>query len=425
MTAPNLTADINTVWTLSMAALVFFMHAGFGFYEAGMCREKNTVDTLAHNLTILAITLGFYWLIGFGLMYGKGNGFSGAVGFAPTLVPSEAPQFPTLATKPVPLIAAFAFALSFADTPATLIAGSGAERIRFSAVVLLAMLISTVIFPLVGHWNAGGGWFTSLTPPVYDTGSGMIQLCGGGCALAVALILGPRRGVKRHIWGEPDYEISSMPMVFLGTFVLWLGFLGFNAGYALRISGATGLVIINTLIASGFGALSALTGAWVLTGKARLRTALVGVLTASVAITSPSAIVAPWAAAVIGALSGAMTVGSIRFWSRAGIDDPTEYLTMNVFGGILGLLAVGLFASPAILQAYPPDTPLGPGLFYGGGWGQTASEAIAAGTIVAFAFALCAIACIGLRALNLLRVTPEEECEGSDVATHGEHAEQR
>jgi ammonium transporter, Amt family len=124
--------QINTVWVVTAALLVYFMHGGFGFYEAGMCRSKNTVDTLSHNLLILAVTILVYWVFGFALMFGSGSGFVGHTGFAPRLLDATS-AYPSLSSRLVPLAVAFAFAMSFADTPATLIAGTGAERIRFSA----------------------------------------------------------------------------------------------------------------------------------------------------------------------------------------------------------------------------------------------------------------------------------------------------
>jgi Amt family ammonium transporter len=141
-----MTSQIDTAWTVSMALLVYFMHGGFGFYEAGMCQSKNTVDTLSHNLLILAVTIVFYWMVGFGLMFGDGSGFAGFTGFMARLI-GAGTAYSRLETGTVPLAASFAFALAFADTPATLIAGTGAERIRFSSVMILTMLISGVSVP--------------------------------------------------------------------------------------------------------------------------------------------------------------------------------------------------------------------------------------------------------------------------------------
>jgi len=423
----SLGIQIDSVWTIAAALLVYFMHGGFGFYEAGMCRSKNTVDTLSHNLMILAVTIVAYWASGFGLMFGHGNGFIGLSGLAPELLDGPG-DYPALAARTVPIAVSFAFAMSFADTPATLIAGSGAERIRFSAVMLLTLLVSGFIFPVVAHWVAGGGWLEHLPAPVYDTGSGIVHLCGGCCAFSVAWMLGPRAGrfppksrLKERTKLEHPFPVSSMPLVFLGAFILWLGFFGFNAGYAMMASRSIGLVVANTAIGGAFGTVTAMIGVRLLTGKAPLRAAVVGLLTANVAVTSPCGVVEPWAAAAIGAMAGLLTVASISFWARMRIDDPTEYLTMNLVGGVLGVISVGLFASPAIVSHYPTSPRPLAGLVYGGGE-QLLSQIETAGAIIAFVVPMALGACWMLGSLGWLRVDPEEEREGSDIATHDEEA---
>lgn len=421
----ELTHHLNAAWTIAAAFWIYLMHAGFGFYEAGMCRRKNTVDTLSHNLIILAISLVVYWLVGFGVMYGDGNAFMGLGGFAPETLAGKASAYSSLGVKPVGLVVAFAFALSFCDTPATLIAGTGAERIKLIGVAVMTIVISGFIFPVTGHWIAGGGWLSKLATPVYDIGSGFLQLTGGACALAVALLLGPRRGRFKRREDEPAKAIapSSMPLVFLGGFILWLGFFAYSAGYSMKADKAIGLAVVNTALAGGFGAVTGMAGSWLLTGKAELRATIVALLTAGVASTSPSAVVAPWAGAVIGILAGAATLGSIRLWAVLRIDDPTEYLTMNVVGGLIGMTSVGLFASPAIIAKYhPPDAPAA-GLVFGH-VDQLLSEWLGAAAIGAFALATALLAAWAVRSVGWLRVSPEEEEEGADKATHGEEAEE-
>lgn len=390
----------------------------FGFFEAGMCREKNTVDTLSHNLIILVATFVIFWFVGFGLMYGNGNPLIGLSGFGTELLNSN--SFDILTKKAVPLAVAFAFAMSFADTPATLIAGSGAERIRFAAITVFTVLISGFIFPIVGHWIVGGGWLANLITPMYDTGAGFIHLCGGACALAVTLLLGPR--MKRFKGEETGaFAVSSMPLVFLGAFIIWLGFFGFNAGFAMSVSKSVGLVIANTALAGGAGAVTTMMGSWALTGKAELRATIVGLLTANVAITSSCSIVMPWAAAIIGVLAGAVTLSSMRFWVWLKIDDPTEYLTMNLVGGFMGVIAVGVFASPEILQAYGGTSLPKVGLIYGAA-DQLLTQLLGAGAIFTFALTGTAIAGFALRSADLLRVPRDIEEEGADESTHGEKA---
>ena len=413
---------VDTLWTLTAALLVFLMHAGFGFFEAGMCREKNVVDALSHNVIILVVTIVIYWLIGFGFMFGAGNGIAGLSGFAPALTPDQLRNFPALAGKSVPLVASFAFALSFADTPATLIAGTGAERIRLFAVLVLATVISGLVFPLCGRWAIGDGWLRTAFPSFYDAGSVMIHFAGGSCALAVGLLLGPRR--ERFTGKKPDdaFAPSSLPMVFLGAFILWLGFIAFNAGLQMHLSAASALIAANVLIGSSTGALTALAGSWLATGKAQLRSVIVGLLTTNVAITTPCGVVEPWAAAVIGVISGGLAILSIRAFAALRIDDPTEYLTMNLVGGLIGALAAGLFASPTVLSGFHSAPAFEAGLA-AGRLRQIGVELVGVVAIGLMAFVSTLLVCLALRSGRLLRVSAAEEQEGADVGTHGEHSQ--
>lgn len=425
-TMPETFPSASVAWTASAALWVYFMHGGFGFYEAGMCRKKNTVDTLSHNLIILAMTVGIFWATGFGFIYGEGNAFIGLSNFAPTLLPGPDEQFDVLIGKAVPLAVGFAFVMSFSDTSATLIAGTGAERIRFVAVTVLTVFISGLIFPVAAHWVIGEGWLTNLEPSFFDTGSGFIHLCGGACALAVALLLGPRKerfdeGRFPSLRSEDPLQVSSMPLVFLGAFILWMGFFAFNAGFAMVADRLVGLALVNTALGGGLGAVAAMTCAWLLTGKASLRTTIVGLLTGNVAAASPSAVVMPWAAALIGAVAGLAAFFSIRMWAWWGVDDPTEYLTMNLVGGAVGLAGVGLLASPRIIRYYVDPAHLEPGWLYGDP-GQFLTQVQGTGAIFVFSLIAALIVGAALRAFGQLRVNVGEEEAGSDVATHGEKA---
>ena len=412
---------LNSVWTILAASFVYLMHGGFGFFEAGMTRRRNTVTTLAHNLMVLAVTALVYWAVGFALMYGDGPIGIGLTGFFPSLLADSSGDFRALASKPVPLVVAFAFALSYADTPATLVAGSGAERLKLSGFMILTMLISGLVFPIVGRAAWAGGVLTRFPVPFYDTGSATIQLCGGLCALVVCWRLGPRAGRYGKDGSPNKLPSSSMPLVFLGTFILWMGFLGFNAGAAMTAGPAVALVIVNTVLGSMAGAAVALVSVRYLRGKESLRATLMGMLTASVAVTSIAPIVEPWAAVLTGAVAGALTPPSIDLVCRLGLDDPTEYLTMNVFGGIWGTLAVGVFGSPDVALRFDSTPVPRPGLWYGGS-AQMGAQIAGIAAIAAFVVPVMLAAVAILKWRGLLRVSPEEERVGSDFFSHGEDA---
>lgn len=412
---------LDTTWTVLAALCVYLMHGGFGFFEAGMTRRRNTVTTLTHNLMVLAVTALVYWAVGFALMYGEGGMLMGTHGFFPTLLPDTAAQYPQLLDKPVPLVVAFAFALSYADTPATLVAGAGAERLKLSGFMVLTVVIGAFVFPLVGRAAWAGGVLARMAVPFFDNGSAVIQLAGGLCALVVCALLGPRQGRFNPDGSANRMPSSSLPLVFLGVFILWMGFLAFSAGAMMEVRPAIALVLVNIVLASLAAAPLALVVAAATRGKASLRTALMGMLTASVAVASVSPVVEPWAALVTGLVAGAITPPSIELVTRLGLDDPTEYLTMNVVGGVWGTLAVGLFASPSVGQRFGWKPLPHAGLWYGGS-DQMVSQLIGLAAIAGFVVPVMLLATLVVRRLGMLRVGPEEEAKGSDIASSGEEA---
>lgn len=410
---------LNGSWVMIMSLPVYLMHGGFGFFEAGMTRRKSVVATLMHNLMVLAVTVLVFWLFGFGLIFGKGPAWIGLHGFAPSLMLDPDPRFPMLASRPVALVVAFVFALSYADTPATLIAGTNAERLKLSGFVVLTLAVSGIIFPLLARWIIAGGFLATRPAPVFDSGAGFIQLCGGTCALAATLALGPRRGRFNADGSVNRIPSHSLPLVFLGAFILWIGFVSFNMGFALTVHRSEGLVLTNTVLGSMAGASGALVMVTLLKGKESLRAAIIGMLTACVGVTSAAAIVMPWAAIVIGVVAGLMAPLGISLWTKLGIDDATEYLTMNVLGGVLGMVVVGVFASPVIILQYGASPVAQPGLIYGGG-AQLVSQLVAVVVIIGVSGATCGLLAVVLRAAGWLRISAEEEEMGSDRKSHGE-----
>lgn len=411
--------DLNMVWTLTAALCVYVMHGGFGFFEAGMTRRESTVTTLTHNLMVLAVTAVVYWAVGFGVMYGAGPALAGTHGYFPTLLDASMGNYPALTAKPVPLVAAFAFAMAFSDTPATLVAGAAAERLKLSGFMILTALIGSLFFPLVGRAVWGGGILSTMAVPFYDAGAATIQLCGGLFAGVVCWRLGPRAGRFNADGTANRMPSSSMPLVFLGVFILWMGFIAFNAGGAMSVTPSIALVIVDTAVGSLAGAAVALVSVWVQRGKGSLRAALMGLLTASVAVTSISAVVEPWAAVLTGLVAGALTPPCISLVARLGLDDPTEYLTMNVFGGVWGTLAVGIFASPMVASRVGTRPMPQPGLWYGG-MDQMVSQLVGLAAITAFVVPVMLASVLVLERVGMLRVSPEEERVGSDEYSHGE-----
>ncbi len=418
----NSTLIANTLWTLLGGMLVFFMNAGFGALETGLCRRKNAVNILAKNFIVFGISSIAFWVIGFGLMFGNGNPFVGLTGWAPSLLPADGQMFKALEWANVPIATKFFFQLVFAGTAATIVSGAVAERIKFGTFMVFSFIIVALIYPLAGHWIWGGGWLSTLASPFHDfAGSAVVHSIGGWAALAGVLLLGPRIGKY-----NPDGTTNAIPghnmgLAAIGTFILWLGWFGFNPGSTMTASTQIGHIAVTTNTAAAFGSVAAAVTAWLVLGKPDFSMILNGCLAGLVAITAPCAVVTVGAAAIIGAIAGTIVVFSVLFWDKVKIDDPVGALSVHLVCGTFGVLAVGLFASPAIIKEYAMDAACKPGLFYGGGE-QILSQLIGIGAVALFVFATSLAAWAILKATMGLRVSPAEEMEGLDIGEHGMEA---
>ncbi|MHC5076489.1 MAG: ammonium transporter, partial [Planctomycetota bacterium] len=305
---------MDTVWVLLGAFLVFFMQAGFGMVEAGFIRAKNTCNILTKNfLDFCMASLGFF-LIGYGLMFGDGNGFCGTKGWLLFGLGSTA--------SGIPLYAFWLFQAAFCGAAATIVAGGMAERMKFHAYLIYSFIISAFIYPIVGHWIWGGGWLSNMGFADF-AGSTVVHTVGGFAALVGTVILKPREG-KFGVDGKPNaIPAHSIPLASLGVFILWFGWFGFNAGSTLGVSNAgfdIGRVAINTNLAAAMGGIFAMLTVWKRFGKPDLSMAMNGALAGLVAITAPCAFVEPWAALVIGAIGGVVVVLGVELLDKLQVD---------------------------------------------------------------------------------------------------------
>lgn len=421
----------NTVWTLIAGMLVFFMNLGFATLETGLCRRKNAVNILTKNFIVFAISSAAFWILGFGLMFGGATGADGKVvatpyigwtGFMPSLAQGTADLFPGLSWANVAESVKFFFQLVFAGTAATIVSGAVAERIKFGTFMVFSFLLVCLIYPIQGHWIWGGGWLATLSTPFHDfAGSGVVHSCGGWAALAGVLILGPRIGkfVNGKVVPIPGH---SMALAAIGTFVLWLGWFGFNPGSTMTASVQIGHIAVTTNTAAAFGALAATLVSWAVIGKPDLSMILNGCLAGLVAITAPCAVVSVGASAIIGLVAGVLVVFSVLFWDKVKVDDPVGALSVHLANGTWGLLAVGLFACPEVIKSYAMEAYSKPGLFYGGGTDQLVTQVIGILAIGVFVFLGSLIIWLILKAVMGLRVSEQEEIEGLDVGEHGMEA---
>lgn len=414
--------DLDTVWVLVTAFLVFWMQAGFALVETGLTRAKNTVNICMKNLLDFCFASIGFWAVGFAIMFGAGNAFFGTSGFF--LHGDAATTFGSLSWTPVSLDSKFIFQLVFAGTAATIVSGAMAERTRFPSYMVYSVFISVLIYPVAGHWIWGGGL---LSPGnlfgegkgVFDfAGSTVVHSVGGWLALAGAVTVGARTGKYgpgKRVNAIPGH---NFPLMILGVFILWLGWFGFNPGSTMMATGygaTIAHIAVTTNFAAATGTVGSLFTAKLLFGRWDGSMAGNGCLAGLVAITAPCAFVDTWAAGLIGLVGGVLVVLSVLFFDHTvRLDDPVGAVSVHLVNGIWGTLAVGLFANPV----YGATGPLN-GLFYGGGIDQLKMQFVG----VVFVGAWCLVTGFALfgaiRATMGLRVSPEEEMRGLDIDEHG------
>ncbi|MDY6911334.1 MAG: ammonium transporter [Chloroflexota bacterium] len=408
-------APLDYVWILVCAFLVFLMQGGFAMLEAGLCRAKNSVNLMMKNLMDFSIGSITFMFVGFALMFGADKGgLIGTTGWFLTGDDYDVGQY-----------LLFIFEVVFAATAATIVSGAVAERLKIKAYFIYSIMICALIYPIYGHWVWGGGWLANLSLGVGHldfAGSGVVHAIGGFIGLAGAIVLGPRIG-KFGKDGKPRaIPGHSITLAALGCFLLWFGWFGFNSGstlsgHELRIS----VVATNTALAASAGAIAALMTIWMKTKKPDVSMGLNGAIAGLVAITAPCAWVEAWAAVVIGLVAGVLVVAGVYFFDRIRIDDPVGAVSVHGVNGVWGLLSLGLFAD-GTYGNYTTDLPYVTGLFYGGGWGQLAAQAIGAAVCVAWAFGLGFIVFKTMDKIFGIRVSPQEEIEGLDIGEHGAKA---
>jgi Amt family ammonium transporter len=434
--------SINFMWTLVAGFLVMFMQAGFALVETGLCRAKNAGHTMSMNFMIYPMgMLGFY-LCGFAFMFG-GVGALGTFGGYPGLnheitIHLFGKPFGLLGWKGFMLqgagydtaaFALFLFMMVFMDTTATIPTGAAAERWKFSAFMIYACFIGTVMYPIFGNWVWGGGWLSQLGTNfglghghVDFAGSSVVHLQGGVIALVFAWLLGPRRG-KYDKTGRLVHPIAphSIPMVMLGTFILAFGWFGFNAGSSLsgselRIS----VVAVNTMLSSATGAVSAtLWMWWVRTNKPDPSMMCNGMLAGLVAITCPCAFVSAGGACWIGLIAGILVVEGVFLFDRRRIDDPVGAISVHGINGAWGCIALGLFADGSYGDNWNRVPGTVRGLFYGGGLSQLWAELIGVITCFVTVGFLAMVVYFIIEKMVGNRVSHEVEIDGLDIPETG------
>ena len=413
----SLTVVIDTVWVLLTGLLVFFMNTGFAMVESGLIRAKNTVNVLAKNFIVFAITSLAYWFIGWGLMFGDGNGFTGLTGLF--FVNNGIDEgYSAFSWAGVPLWAKFFFQLTFAGTAATIVSGAVAERIKFLSFLIFSLLLGILIYPIVGHWIWGGGWLAKIG--MFDfAGSTVVHSVGGWSALAGVLLLGPRNGKYKKNGGVNPIPGHNLSLVTLGGFILWFGWFGFNPGSTMAVGDGKAIahIFVTTNISAVMAIISSTITSWILQKKPDLTMIINGALAGLVAITAPCAYVTVNASAIIGMVAGILVVISVITFDRLMIDDPVGALSVHLINGIFGTLSVGLFAKDGIT-----GIATGNGLFYGGGLKLLIAQLTGIFAVGLYSFLIAMLIWFILKASIGIRVNKEEEVLGLDIGEHGQEA---
>ena len=402
-------SSVNTIWVLFGTALVFFMQAGFSLCEAGFTRAKNTGNILMKNLMDFCIGTPAFWLVGFGLMFGKGSGIIGS--FDPLIRGEYSQALPS----GVPLWAFAIFQTVFCATSATIVSGAMAERTKFSAYCIYSAAISLLIYPVSGHWIWGGGWLSQMG--FHDfAGSTAVHMVGGICAMIGAKILGPRIG-KYDKNGKPQAILGhNLTFAALGVFILWFCWFGFNGASTVGMDSdalieTAGRVFFNTNLAAAVACCAALIFTWIRYKKPDVSMTYNAALAGLEGITAGCDAVDAVGAAVIGVVCGILIVLAIEFFDKiAKIDDPVGAVSVHCVCGAAGTVLTGLFATGETTEA---------GLFYGGGAHFLGIQVLGVLAVAAYVAVVITIVFLAIKHTIGLRVKPEEELAGLDVSEHG------
>lgn len=402
----ELSYALDTFYFLMTGALVMWMGAGFAMLEAGLVRAKNTTEILTKNIALFAIACTMYLLCGYGIMYPSEAvnsvwpGISFLIGPEHTLEEVLASNGETYYSG----LADFFFQVVFVATAMSIVSGAVAERMKLWAFLLFAVVMTGFIYPIQGYWKWGKGFLDALGFLDF-AGSGVVHLCGATAALAGVLLLGARKGKY-----GPNGEVipipgSNLPLATLGTFILWMGWFGFNGGSELKVSNvgeanSVAMVFVNTNAAAAGGLIAAMLVSQLKFGKADLSMILNGALAGLVAITAEPLTPTPLVATLIGAVGGILVFFAIIFMDKVKLDDPVGALSVHGVVGMWGLLAVCITNPEAKLSA----------------------QLIGIACIFGFVFVASTLTWFAIKATIGIRVSEEDEYHGVDFSECGMEA---
>ncbi len=404
-----LSQNIDTLWVINCAILVFIMQAGFMCMESGLSRHKNSINVALKNAADFGVSVVMFWLFGFGLMFG--TSYKGIIGTDLFFFKTNISEYQTY----------FVFQAMFVATAATIISGAVAERMKFAGYLIVTIVATAIIYPIIGHWawsssylsklytdvttNGSSGWLTEMGF-VDFAGSTIVHSVGGWIALAGVLILGPRIG-RYSSANKGKFTGSSFPLAILGTLILWFGWFGFNGGSNGAMDETVPLILINTFLAAAFGLLTGLFISYMTKKKPDPMYVVLGPLAGLVAVTASCNSVDSVSAIIIGIIGCIIAIITSEFLEKFEIDDVVGAIPVHLAAGIWGTMAVAIFSDLEIL-----------------GTGLTRMEQfkVQGIGIIAVGFFSFTISFIVLKILNNfypLRVSPVHEELGLNIAEHG------
>jgi Amt family ammonium transporter len=412
----------DTAWMLASTALVLLMTPGLAFFYGGMVRTKSALNMMMMSMITIGIVSVLWVIYGFELAFGHSadSPWYGGIGFS-----GLGSQVDELTNNggvyPIPVLVFAAFQLMFAIITPALISGAIADRAKFTSWAVFVAIWSTVVYFPVAHWVFAFGNKVGdvVTGTGYLAGKGVQDFAGGtavhvnagAAGLALAIVLGQRIG-----WRKESMRPHSLPLVMLGAGLLWFGWFGFNAGSALAANGIAGLAFMNTQVATAGAVLGWLLVEKVRNGHATSLGAASGVVAGLVAITPACAFVAPWAAVVIGFISGILCSLAVSIKYRLGFDDSLDVVGVHLVGGIWGSLSIGFFGT-SVVNSIGLD-----GILYGGGTALLMKQLLGVGLVFAYSFIATLIIGYAIEKTIGFRVTREVEIEGIDLLEHAESA---
>jgi Amt family ammonium transporter len=401
---------MDTFYFLVCGALVMWMAAGFAMLEAGLVRSKNTTEILTKNVALFAVASTMYMICGYDFMDGGGMFLSGVetvgnLDVAGALAASAENGFD--GDSVYSGASDFFFQVVFVATAMSIVSGAVAERMKLWAFLAFAVVMTGLIYPMEGGWTWGGNSVFGLYELSYSdyAGSGIVHLAGAAAALAGVIILGPRKGKYTADGKVRAIPGANLPLATLGTFILWMGWFGFNGGSTLKLGGIAvanevAYVFLNTNAAAAGGLIAALIVARILFGKADLTMALNGALAGLVAITAEPADPTALQATLIGAAGGALVVFAIITMDKIKIDDPVGAISVHGVVGIWGIFAVLITDADATFSG----------------------QLVGMLTIFVWVFVASLITWLVIKAIIGIRVSEDEEMEGVDISECGQEA---